>query len=327
MILVTGASGFVGQHLVRYLSGNGHAVRALYHSTPPSAEMAALPNVTWMQGDLLDIYDVEAAVAGADEVYHCAGIVSFHPKDRNRLLHFNTESTANLVNEALAAGIRKMVYISSVAALGRSEHVSTEITEEEQWEESKYNSAYGLSKHMAEMEVWRGIGEGLSAVIVNPATILGTASNWDTGSARLLKVADNEFPFYTEGVTAWVDVTDVVKAAYMLMESDIEAERFILSTGNYSFKEIFTQMAQALGKKPPHIKAGAFLSGLVWRWNILRSALTGAAITVTRETAHTAQKKNYYSNSKLLQHLPSFAYTPINQTITGMANHYLKNKS
>lgn len=324
MILVTGASGFVGQHLVRYLSGKGHTVRALYHSTPPSPEMAMLKNVSWMQGDLLDVFDVETAVEGVDEIYHCAGIVSFHPKDRDRLLHFNTESTANIVNEALITGIRKMVYVSSVAALGRSENIATEITEEEQWEESKYNSAYGLSKHTAEMEVWRGIGEGLNAVIINPATILGAASNWDAGSARLMKVVAKEFPFYTNGVTAWVDVDDVVKAAYMLMESDIAAERFILSTGNYSFKEIFTQMAHALGKKPPYIKAGAFLSGLVWRWNIFRSLLTGANVTVTRETAQTAQKKNYYNNNKLLKHLPSFVYTPINQTITSMANQYLK---
>jgi dihydroflavonol-4-reductase len=324
MVLVTGASGFLGQHLVRYLSVHGHTVRALYHNTPPTDELQQLQNVKWVQADLLDVYDVEAAMEGIDEVYHCAGIVSFHPKDRDMLLHFNTESTANIVNEALVNGIRKMVHISSVAALGRSEHVATEITEEEQWEESRYNSAYGLSKHTAEMEVWRGIGEGLNAVIINPATILGTASNWDTGSARLLKVVDKEFPFYTNGVTAWVDVDDVVKAAYMLMESDIEAERFILSTGNYAFKEIFTQMAKALGKKPPHIRAGAFLSGLVWRWNIFRSLLTGATVTVTRETANTAQRKNYYNNSKLLQYLPSFAYTPINQTITSMANQYLK---
>jgi nucleoside-diphosphate-sugar epimerase len=139
-----------------------------------------------------------------------------------------------------------------------------------------------------------------------------------------MKVTDKEFPFYTEGVTAWVDVADVVNAAYLLMESDIEAERFILSAGNYSFKDIFTQMAKALGKKPPHIKAGRFLSGLVWRWNILRSFLTGANITVTKETAVTAQKKSIYNNQKLLKFLPDFQYTPINQTIILMANEYVK---
>ncbi len=324
MILVTGASGFVGQHLTKYLSGLGHTVRALYYQAAPSDELSALKNVSWVQCDLLDVSDVETVMQGIDKVYHCAGIVSFHPKDRERLLHFNVESTANIINEALATGVTKLVYISSVAALGRGEQIAAEITEEEQWEESKYNSAYGLSKHLAEMEVWRGIGEGLSAVIVNPATILGPAHNWDAGSARLMKVADKEFPFYTEGVTAWVDVADVVKAAYLLMESDIDAERFILSAGNYSFKDIFTQMAKALGKKPPHIKAGSFLSGLIWRWNILRSFLTGANITVTKETAVTAQKKSIYNNQKLLKYLPDFQYTPINQTVIRMANEYVK---
>ena len=163
-----------------------------------------------MQCDLLDIYEVEEAMQGITDVYHCAAIVSFQPADKEKMLHFNVESTANIVNEALEQDIRKLVFVSSVAALGRSE-VTKEITEEEQWEESKYNSRYGLSKHMAEMEVWRGIGEGLNAVIVNPGIILGEG-NWDEGSARLMKVVYKEFPFYTQGINGWVDVKDVVKA-------------------------------------------------------------------------------------------------------------------
>jgi dihydroflavonol-4-reductase len=321
MILVTGASGFVGQHLVRLLSSKGMKVRALYNNTPPGKNLIGLEGVHWVKCDLLDVYDVEEAIQDIVEIYHCAGIVSFDPSDKEQLLHFNVESTANLVNQALEQSIRKFIFISSVAALGRSEDEHTEITEEEQWEESKYNSAYGLSKHLAEMEVWRGIGEGLNAAIVNPATILGTG-DWDKGSARLIKVVDREFPFYTMGVTAWVDVNDVVNAAYLLMNSDIEAERFIISAGNYSFREIFTQMAHALGRKPPHIKANALIAGLVWRWNALRKALTGRTVTVTKETARTAQRTSTYSNKKFLEYFPQFTYTPIHQTIADMAREY-----
>lgn len=321
MILVTGASGFVGQHLVKMLSAKRQPVRALYNSTPPTAALLALPEITWQQCDLLDIYEVEQAMNGVQDVYHCAGIVSFNPKDRAHVMHFNIESTANIVNEALVQGIRKMVYVSSVAALGRSEE-KKDITEEEQWEESKYNSAYGQSKYLAESEVWRGIAEGLNAVVVNPSTILGEG-DWDKGSARLIKVVYNEFPFYTEGITGWVDVEDVVKVMYLLMQSDISEERFIVSEGNHAFREVFTMMANALNRKPPYIAASKWMSGLVWRWNMLRNLLFGKQITVTKETAAIANKQSYFNNSKLKAALPYFSYTPLQETITRMAKAYM----
>jgi len=322
-ILVTGASGFLGQHLVRHLSKQGRNVRALYFQNAPSDALMHLPNVTWQQCDLLDVFDVAAAVEGIDELYHCAAIVSFHAANKEKMLHFNIESTVNIVNEALEHDIRKLVFVSSVAALGRSEAGKKEITEEEQWEESRYNSRYGLSKHLAELEVWRGAGEGLNAVVVNPGIILGSG-DWNEGSARLIKVVNDEFPFYTEGVNAWVDVQDVVNAMTQLMASDIQDQRFILSAGNFSYKEVFTQMAQALGKRPPHIKAGKLLTSLVWRWASLRSKLIGKTATVTRETAATAQKKAYYNNTKLSDYLPGFQYTDLKTTIQRMAKAFIE---
>jgi dihydroflavonol-4-reductase len=252
MILITGASGFLGQHLLQHLSAQNKEIRALYHRTQPPAHLKNMAGVEWMCCDLLDIYEVEQAMQGVEEVYHCAGMVSFQPAHREAMLHFNPESTANLVNEALVQGIRKMVHVSSVAALGRTGDQKKEITEDAQWGESKYNSAYALSKYLAEMEVWRGIGEGLNACIINPGIILGEGS-WDKGSTQLMKVVHKEFPFYTNGVTSWVDVQDVVKASVMLMESDVEAERFIISAGNYAYREIFTRMAKALDKNLPVI--------------------------------------------------------------------------
>lgn len=321
MILVTGASGFIGSHLVRALSVEGAAVRALYRNTPPSPEMTSLPGIEWMRCDLLDVYDVEDAMQGIEHVYHCAATVSFNPKDKETLLHGNVESTVNVVNEALEQGVQKLVYVSSVASLGRSSDKKV-ITEEEQWEESRYNSVYAMSKHLAELEVWRAAGEGLDAVVVNPGIVLGEG-NWDGGSARLMKVVDKEFPFYTEGINGWVDVVDVVRAMMALMNSDVKDERFILTAGNFAYREVFTQMAHALGRKPPHIAAGAFLSGLVWRWNAVKSLL-GKKVTVTRETAQTAQKKVYYDNSKLLQFFPGFQYTPLATTVERMAVAYKK---
>ncbi len=324
-ILVTGASGFLGSHLVRYLSAKGCAVRALYNSTIPNDELKLLRGVEWQQADLLDVYDVERAMEGITKVYHCAAIVSFSPKDKSKLLHFNIEATKHVVNECLERGVEKMVYVSSIAALGRNtEH--KEIDEEEQWEESKYNSTYAYSKHRAEMQVWRGVGEGMHANIVCPGVILGEG-DWEEGSANLIKVVDEEFPFYTDGINSFVDVQDVVKAMYLLMESDIVDERFILSAGNFPYKRIFTLMAHELGVRPPHIHAAKWLTELVWRWKAVQAFFTGKEHTVTRETAATAQRKTYYNNRKLLKCLPEFEYMPIEDTITRMAKAYMLEKA
>ena len=325
MILVTGGSGFLGQHLVRHLSQQGAQVRALYNSHAPSEALKKLPGVEWVRCDLLDIFEVEEAIEGVTQIYHCAAIVSFDPRRRDEMLHFNPESTANIVNEALVQGIEKMVYVSSVAALGRSGDAKKEITEEEEWGESGYNSAYGISKYLAETEVWRGIGEGLNAVIINPAVMLGTG-DWSSGSLQLIKLADKEFPFYTHGVSGWVDVGDVVKIMVLLMSSDIEAERFIVCEGNHSFRDIFTIMAKALNKKPPHYHAGPRLTGLVWRLSMLRHKLFGTGSMITKETASTAQGYSFYSNRKLLETFPSFSYTAINKAIEGMARSFLVSK-
>ncbi len=326
MILVTGASGFLGQHLVRQLSQErGVQVKALYHRNDPSEELIQLKGVQWEQCDLLDIYDVAHVMEGINEVYHCAAIVSFDPKKKNELLHFNVESTVNLVNEALESNIRKMVFVSSIAALGRSEKEGKMITEEEQWEESHQNSAYGQSKYAAELEVWRGIGEGLSAVIVNPGIILGEG-DWTVGSANLMKMVHDGFPFFTNGVNGWVDVKDVVKAMITLMHSDVDAERFIVVEGNHTYKEVFEEMAAALNIKAPSIEAGKTMTRIAWRWATLQSAFSGKPVTITKETANTSLKKSFYDNNKLLNTIPSFQYTTLNKTINRMAAAF-KNES
>ncbi len=319
MILVTGASGFLGSHLVAALQQEGAAIRAVYNSTPPPQRLLHA-STEWVQADLLDIYDVERIMQGVKQIYHCAAIVSYNPKEREQMLHFNPESTANLINAALEAGVDKVVYASSIAALG-SNKTGAVINEDAQWEESTFNSAYGISKYLAEMEVWRGIGEGLEAAIVNPGVILGPG-DWSKGSAALMNLAWKEFPFYTKGITAWVDVNDVAQCMMQLMQSDISSERFILSEGNRAYRDIFTLMAEALDKKPPKYFASPLLSALVWRCGKVLEWM-GKKSIITKETAQSAQSVNLYDNSKILSFLPEFKYTPIEQTIKKMASQYI----
>lgn len=320
MILVTGASGFLGRHLVKALSSAGKNVRALYHSRRPEGEMLSLPGVDWRNGNLRDVYDIRECLEGVGFVYHCAAKVSFARKDHDSMIRENTVVTANLVNILLEFPDIRLLHVSSIASLGRGTPEQM-LSEKDVWEESKNNTAYAQSKFRSEMEVWRGIAEGLNAVIVNPSIMLG-AGDWDSGSARLITVADKEFPYYTEGVNGWADVRDVVNAMILLMDSDIRSERFILSGGNHTYREVFTLMADALGKKPPQKKAPAFATALIAWWNEWRIRLRLGQPTLTKETVRTANARYFYDNSKFLKCFPNFRYTSLQETIEAVARLY-----
>jgi dihydroflavonol-4-reductase len=318
--LVTGATGLVGSHLIKALAQCKKNVAALYRTSIPQFENA--DKVEWVAGDILDISSLEDAMQGAKKVYHCAAIVSFNPKQKKILHATNIDGTANVVNACLQAGVEKLLYVSSVSALGRK-RVKEVISEQMQWTEETNNSEYGRTKYFAEMEVWRSIGEGLKAVIVNPTIILG-AADWAKSSSAIFKNVYKEFPWYTEGVTGFVDVEDVVRAMILLMESDISGERFIISCANLSYGEVFTKIAQAFNKKIPHKKVTPLIAELVWRVEAVKSSLNGHAPLITKETARTAQAKVFFDNSKLLKFLPQFHYTPIAETIRRICSEYKK---
>ncbi|GEP95037.1 NAD-dependent epimerase/dehydratase family protein [Chitinophaga cymbidii] len=321
MILVTGGSGFLGSYLLRSLVRTGKPVRALYRRHIPVQLAGIKDRVEWMQGDVLDIGAVEDAMQDVEQVYHCAAVVSFQPDKRAEMLRINVEGTANVVNLALENGVKKMVHVSSVAALGRARQAE-DISEEAQWEDSKHNSYYAISKHLSEIEIWRGIAEGLNAVIVNPSIILGSGF-WHDGSGMLLKNAWKEFPYYTEGINGFVDVEDVVDVMTALMESDIRGQRYILSAENWPYRQLFTVMAEALGKKPPHIATRPWMAELVWRLEKIKGMITGKRPLLTKETARTAQQKVYYNNSKILRALPDFRFKPLEQTVREISAAFL----
>lgn len=310
-IFVTGGTGLVGSNLIKELLTQGKSIRALYRNTIP--EIKNKDRVEWIKGDILDIIFLEEALKNIDQVYHCAAIVSFDPLQRHHMFKTNVEGTSNVVNASLNAGVKKLCFVSSVAALGQKRN-AVEIDESMSWSNESGNSNYGKSKYEAEMEVWRGIGEGLDAVIVNPSIILG-AGNWKEGSSKIFKTAYEEFPWYTEGETGFVDVSDVVRIMVLLMESNVSAERFVISAENLPYKTVFTAIANCFGKKPPYKKVTPFVASMVWRLETLKSILTKKTSLLTKETAWSAQAVVKYNNSKLKKYLPSFQFTPIEETI------------
>ena len=317
MIFITGASGLLGSSLIETLfeKHNGTAplqIRALYRKQIPAIKFAE--KIEWIEGDVLDVVVLEEAMKGVEQVYHCAAIVSFHPKLKQKMHATNIDGTANVVNACIDANIKKLLFVSSVAALGRIREDGP-INETMNWSEETSNSEYGKTKYLAEMEVWRGIGEGLDAVIVNPVIILGSG-DWNGGSSGIFKSAYNRFPWYTNGASGFVDVKDVTTAMTALMKSDISAQRFIISGHNTPYRTIFNLIADAFKVPRPHKRVTPLLASIVWRLEAVKAFFTGSSPLLTKETTLTAQAVVNFDNTKLLKALPHFSYTPLENTIT-----------
>jgi nucleoside-diphosphate-sugar epimerase len=228
-----------------------------------------------------------------------------------------------VVNIAIEKEISRLVHISSVAALGRSETEAT-VNEERQWLNSRVNTNYAISKYKAEIEVWRGIGEGLNAVIINPSTILGYG-DWNTSSCALFKSVYEKMPYYTNGINGFVYVEDVARAAVQLLGSDIQGERFIANGENWSFRQLLNTIADGFEKRRPYRHVGPALGSVAWRWEKLKSLLSGKRSVITRESARVAQSKTFFDNSKILAHLPGFTFTPLEEAIRKSCLSYSQN--
>lgn len=314
MVFVTGANGMLGSQLVKYLIQQGEKVRALKRATSDLSLLKGYENqIEWIEGDVLDIASIEAGLQGVSKVYHVAAIISFVPSEKHKMFKTNIEGTANVVNCCLDAGIEKLLHVSSVAAFGTAKE-NVLLNEEAQWQEDEIRSGYAECKFLGEMEVWRGIAEGLKAVIVNPSLIVGPGWWNGTGPSAIFTKIDQGLPTYTSGTNGYVDVRDVANVMIQLMNSDITNQRFIVSGENLTYKEYFSMISVALGKAKPFInisnKAGFFIS---W-FDSVRTAITGGQRLITTEMVKVANKKMLFDNSKVC-HALNYKFIPIAQTI------------
>lgn len=332
MILVTGSNGLVGSHILLELLTQGAEVKALVRSEKAMAQIrrtislyrddadTLISRITFAEGDVNDIASLEKAFQGVKAVCHCAAVVSFHPRDKEVLLRVNVEGTANVVNLALHTGVERFCHISSIAVLGEK---SAEIIKEDPlFGSMPKDTWYARSKFLAEREVWRGIEEGLPAVILNPSVILGPG-DWTRGSSQLFTLVYKGLKFYAEGVTGYVDVRDVARAAVVALQSEVTGERYILNSQNISFKELFFGIADALGRPRPTVKVTRPLAEIVWRLAWLGEKLTGKPSPITRETARSAFNHYHYSAEKFEKQF-GFHFTPLQKTLEDTARIFLK---
>ncbi|MFM7566326.1 MAG: NAD-dependent epimerase/dehydratase family protein [Flavobacteriales bacterium] len=327
--LVLGATGLLGSHLLWELTREGPVVgayrnekriedvRKLFAYYGGSEGEHRFNLIEWKPIDVLDFFTLQQAIHEANYVYHAAALVSFHRIDFYRCIKQNREGTANVVNACLSNPGVRLCYVSSTAAVGKNQQGP--INEGHLWKASDKNSGYSVSKFGAEKEVWRGMEEGLNAVIINPCTILGPG-RWEEGSMEMFLVAQKGLRFYPSGANATVDARDVATSAVFLMKSNLQRQRFLCIGENRSFQSLFTEIALAMKKPAPSIRVSrrvALLTAyLMETIALLRSKRQGMTIEATRAAFNT----HVYDDSKLkaLENVQRYSLTEtIENAISG----------
>ncbi|WP_178986709.1 SDR family oxidoreductase [Winogradskyella helgolandensis] len=335
MILVTGGTGLVGSHLLFQLLKSNEPIRAIYRREKTLARVknvfsyfsddaeTLFNKIEWVEADVNDIPKLQDAFKGVTHVYHCAAFVSFEPNKYIELRRINIEGTANIVNLSISHKVKKLCYVSTIAAIGHHSNPEKLIDEQTEWSPEDDNSVYAITKYGAELEVWRGTQEGLDAVIINPGIILG-AGYWNGGSSgSLFKRIYNGTPYYTSGVTGYVDVWDVTNAMEQLMKGSIKNEGFILVSENLSFKSFFTKVATYLDVKPPTKEAKSWLLGIGWKLDWLNHKLLGKRRRLAKQTAKSAVSITNYDASKIKNSI-NFEFKSIDTSIEEVSKLFLK---
>jgi len=333
MILVTGGTGLVGAHLLCHLAMQKKSVRAIHRTSSDltavkrvfsyySTDNSLFDAIEWATADVRDVPALELAFEDVTHVYHAAALVSFNPKDYRTMREVNIEGTANIVNLCIAKKVQKLCFVSSIATIEKK--VGDVIIDESgEWDAEKNNYGYAITKYGAEMEVWRASQEGVGVVIVNPGVILG-GGLWHNGSGEMFSKISKGLPFYTNGITGFVGVKDVVKIMMRLMESSIVEERFIVVSENVSFKKVFSEISLSLNKKAPSIKVSPFMSAIAWRMDWILCKITGKKPLLTKQTASSIHNKHHYSAQKIIETM-EFQFQSIGAVIEEVASQYNKN--
>ncbi|MET4080546.1 dihydroflavonol-4-reductase [Pedobacter sp. UYP30] len=318
MILVTGGTGFLGSELIKQLTDANQPVRAIKRATSTIPKILLnQPLIEWQNADINEPATLADVFQNITKVYHCAAFVSLSGSDKKKLYHVNIDGTSNVINLCQEYKCR-LLHVSSVAALGDARE-DAEINEDDYWEYNASAQPYGLSKYEGEMEVWRGIAEGLNAVIVNPSVIIGESVGFE-GSGAIFKMIKDGFKFYTDGATGLVDVKDVAKAMILLMESQFSGERFIISSENYTYKDLFGAIADGFGLSRPKIEAKSWMLGIAWRALKVGALLTGKTPAITKDTAKSSITNSYYCNEKISNAI-NIKFKPVLASIKDITNY------
>lgn len=307
MDLVTGGTGIVGAHVLDALLSQGRAVRALRRKGSDSAIVEQIlrhyhpdgserfHRIQWVEGDLFDADALRDAMHEVEHVHHCAALVSFDPRDAHDLQRTNVDGTANVVDAALETGVKRLCHVSSTATIGGGLDGGTG-DETKPFVQDEHSSGYAISKADAELEVHRGIAEGLDAVMVNPCVVIGPGIPGRSTMTMIARVRKGSLLF-PGGTNAVVDARDVATAMIRLVEEGTTGERYLLIGEEISYRKLFTLIARSAGKPAPSVELPAWALELGWRAESVRTAFGGRPL-ITRHTARTASRIRHYDGSK-----------------------------
>lgn len=323
MILVTGATGLVGCHLLWALLKNNEPVRALYRRGSDLERVKRIfsyysgssdtfyDKIQWFEADILDLAKLNDSFQDISRVYHCAALISFDPRDKDRLYETNVIGTTNVVNLCVRYGIEKLCYVSSIAALGDALECDS-IDENTEWDDQTISN-YAITKHQAEIEVWRGVQEGVPSVIVNPGIIVGPGF-WHTGSGTLFKMVAKGQKWYPPGGTGFVTIQDVIQSMVRLMDSEIKNKRYVLVNQNLTYKEIFSMIALEFDLPVPKKELQLWQLKLLLPFDWILSKLLNKSRRITRDNIRSVSRIKIYKGEKICRQI-DFSYELLNEAV------------
>jgi dihydroflavonol-4-reductase len=328
--LVTGATGILGSHVVLRLLKKGQQVVAMRRKASDADKVKKLfdyysesplyNKIVWIEGDVLDIFSIEDALEGVDTVYHCAGFVSFSSSDRKKLFAVNETGTRNVVNACLHRGGIALCHVSSIGTINNSDNIQT-LDESVFWKTSGRESDYAISKYNGEREAWRGMQEGLNAVIVNPGVIVSPVY-WEQSSGRIFDRCYRGNSFYTPGTSAYISAADAANAMVMLMDRKVYGNRFILVENNYSFREIFSVIQSQFGRPLPRIEIGKRSLRIASVFERILHFFTRKDRILTKPLIKAALNTQNYSNEKVKNTL-GIEFEPVDKVLKNICEYYV----
>jgi dihydroflavonol-4-reductase len=249
-VLVTGATGFIGSHVARLSAGRGDDVRLAVEAGSPEAALEGLEELERVRCDVRDRRSVRRALQGVERVFHCAGITSVRPQDSERLFEVNVGGTRTVMEECLRAGVERVVYTSSAAALGPAADGKT-ADETQLFTAGRLGIPYVNSVHEAELEAMRVAARGLPLVCVNPAICLGAGDHLLSSTRLVRSFLLGRIPVYTDGAVGTVDVRDAAEGHMLADVSGELGTRYLLCARNFTFERLFADLGRMSGIEPP----------------------------------------------------------------------------
>lgn len=314
-ILVTGGSGMLGAYILRKLLASGYThITSTYYQHKDHIPVDLRDRIDWQPLAMPDIAATHDLVHGHDWVIHNAGLISYRKGDKEKLLDINQTGTQQIVNACLASSVSHLVYIGSIASLGKEKNGVT-LDEKSPWLDNAFSTNYGLSKYLGELEVWRGNGEGLPVSVVLPSLIMG-AGHEDSTGIHLVDQMITKPGYYPGGQTGFIAAADIAAFVVLLLQQHRTGERWLLSHVNLTFAELYKRISEKLKLKKKFRPAPKLLSGIY----LHAASLLGKG-HLGPELLNQSYSTFSYNGSKSLS-VEGFAYTDIDEAIEEMVDAY-----